>query len=65
VFEEIPRDHDQDVFELTMCNGQVVIRGNHGVSMAMNGINVPLSVTGQEATWQAARRRLGLGDGPA
>ena len=30
--------------------------------MALNGINVPLSVTGQEAVWQAVCRRLGLSD---
>jgi alpha-N-acetylglucosaminidase len=30
--------------------------------MALNGINAPLSVTGQEATWQAVCKRLGLGD---
>ncbi len=28
--------------------------------MALNGINLPLSVTGQEAVWQAVGRRLGL-----
>ena len=28
--------------------------------MALNGINAPLSVTGQEAVWQAACRRLGV-----
>ena len=28
--------------------------------MALNGINLPLSVTGQEAVWQATGRRLGL-----
>jgi len=30
--------------------------------MAMNGINLPLSVTGQEAVWQAVYRGLGLAD---
>lgn len=30
--------------------------------MALNGINAPLSVTGQEATWQAVCKRLGLSD---
>ncbi|MBU2903605.1 alpha-N-acetylglucosaminidase [Arenibacter algicola] len=30
--------------------------------MALNGINAPLSVTGQEATWQAVCKRLGLND---
>ena len=30
--------------------------------MALNGINAPLSVTGQEATWQAVCERLELGD---
>jgi len=30
--------------------------------MAMNGINTPLAVTGQEATWQAVCKRLGLDD---
>ncbi|MCK4997906.1 MAG: alpha-N-acetylglucosaminidase, partial [Anaerohalosphaera sp.] len=30
--------------------------------MALNGINAPLSVTGQEATWQAVCKRLGLTD---
>ncbi len=30
--------------------------------MALNGINTPLSVTGQEAVWQAVCRRLGLDD---
>jgi len=134
VFEQIPRDHEQDVFELKTRRGQIVIRGNNGVSMAMgfnwylkeycqcsvslrghnlnlpatfpevtgvvrkvswarhryflnyccfgyslpwwdwaqweklidymamNGINAPLSVTGQEATWQAVCKRLGLDD---
>jgi alpha-N-acetylglucosaminidase len=134
VFREIPRDNEQDVFELTMGGDKVVIGGNNGVSMAMglhwylkeychcsvslrglnltlpnrlpdvqgvvrkvswarhryflnyccfgyslpwwdwaqwealidtmamNGINAPLSVTGQEATWQAVCQRLGLGD---
>ncbi|MCF7973552.1 MAG: alpha-N-acetylglucosaminidase C-terminal domain-containing protein [Phycisphaerae bacterium] len=134
VFEHIPRDNEQDVFELAMRGSKVVIRGNNGVSMAMglhwylkeychcsvslrgsnlnlpaklpevtgrvrqvswarhryflnyccfgyslpwwdwaqwerlidymamNGINAPLSVTGQEAAWQAVCRRLGLGD---
>jgi len=28
--------------------------------MALNGVNLPLSVTGQEAVWQAVGRRLGL-----
>jgi alpha-N-acetylglucosaminidase len=30
--------------------------------MAMNGINLPLSVTGQEAVWQGVYRGLGLAD---
>lgn len=30
--------------------------------MALNGINLPLSVTGSEAVWQATGRRLGLDD---
>ncbi|MCK5794425.1 MAG: alpha-N-acetylglucosaminidase, partial [Anaerolineales bacterium] len=30
--------------------------------MALNGINAPLAVTGQEATWQAVCKRLGLED---
>ena len=30
--------------------------------MALNGINMPLSVTGQEAIWQAVGKRLGLDD---
>ncbi len=30
--------------------------------MALNGINMPLSVTGQEAVWQAVGRKLGLDD---
>jgi alpha-N-acetylglucosaminidase len=30
--------------------------------MALNGINAPLSVTGQEAVWQAVCRRLGMSD---
>jgi alpha-N-acetylglucosaminidase len=30
--------------------------------MALNGINMPLSVTGQEAVWQAVCRRLGMTD---
>jgi hypothetical protein len=30
--------------------------------MVLNGINAPLSVTGQEATWQAVCNRLELGD---
>ena len=28
--------------------------------MALNGVNAPLAVTGQEATWQAVYKRLGL-----
>jgi len=31
--------------------------------MALNGINLPLAVTGQEAVWQAVCRRLGMSDG--
>ncbi|MCH5377213.1 MAG: alpha-N-acetylglucosaminidase, partial [Planctomycetes bacterium] len=31
--------------------------------MALNGVNTPLSVTGQEAVWQAVCRRLGMSDG--
>ena len=31
--------------------------------MALNGINAPLSVTGQEAVWQAVCRRLGMTEG--
>ena len=38
VFEEISKDNGQDVFELEMRGGKVVIRGNNGVSMAM-GLN--------------------------
>jgi len=30
--------------------------------MALNGVNMPLSVTGQEAVWQAVCRRLDLSD---
>lgn len=30
--------------------------------MALNGINLPLSVTGQEAVWQAVCRRLGMSE---
>lgn len=30
--------------------------------MALNGINMPLAVTGQEAVWQSVGRRLGLTD---
>ena len=30
--------------------------------MALNGVNMPLSVTGQEAVWQAVCRRLGMTD---
>ena len=30
--------------------------------MALNGINAPLSVTGQEAVWQAVCRQLGMTD---
>ncbi|MFV1964052.1 MAG: alpha-N-acetylglucosaminidase TIM-barrel domain-containing protein [Pirellulaceae bacterium] len=30
--------------------------------MALHGINMPLSVTGQEAVWQAVCRRLGMSD---
>ena len=30
--------------------------------MALNGVNAPLSVTGQEAVWQATLRRLGISD---
>ncbi|PXX22185.1 alpha-N-acetylglucosaminidase [Arenibacter sp. ARW7G5Y1] len=30
--------------------------------MALNGVNAPLAVTGQEATWQAVCKRLGMGD---
>jgi alpha-N-acetylglucosaminidase len=31
--------------------------------MALNGINMPLAVTGQEAVWQAVCRRLGMTEG--
>jgi alpha-N-acetylglucosaminidase len=31
--------------------------------MALNGINAPLSVTGQEAVWREASKRLGFTDG--
>ena len=30
--------------------------------MALNGVNMPLSVTGQEAVWQAVCHRLGMSD---
>ena len=30
--------------------------------MALNGVNTPLAVTGQEAVWQAVCRRLGMSD---
>lgn len=30
--------------------------------MALHGVNMPLAVTGQEATWQAVGRRFGLSD---
>lgn len=30
--------------------------------MALNGVNMPLSVTGQEAVWQAVCRRLGMSE---
>ncbi len=30
--------------------------------MALNGVNLPLAVTGQEAVWQAVCRRLGMSD---
>lgn len=30
--------------------------------MALNGVNAPLAVTGQEATWQAVLRNMGLTD---
>ena len=30
--------------------------------MAMNGINMPLAVTGEEATWQAVMQKLGAGE---
>lgn len=30
--------------------------------MALNGVNAPLAVTGQEAVWQAVLKRLGLSD---
>ncbi|MBP7936399.1 MAG: alpha-N-acetylglucosaminidase [Phycisphaerae bacterium] len=30
--------------------------------MALNGVNAPLAITGQEATWQAVFRDLGLAD---
>jgi alpha-N-acetylglucosaminidase len=30
--------------------------------MALNGVNMPLSVTGQEAVWQAVCKRLGMSD---
>ncbi|MBM4095004.1 MAG: alpha-N-acetylglucosaminidase, partial [Planctomycetes bacterium] len=30
--------------------------------MALHGVNMPLSVTGQEAVWQAVCRRLGMSD---
>lgn len=31
--------------------------------MALNGVNLPLAVTGQEAVWQAVCQRLGMSDG--
>ena len=31
--------------------------------MALNGVNMPLAVTGQEAVWQAVGRRFGMNDG--
>lgn len=31
--------------------------------MALNGVNTPLAITGQEAVWQAVCRRLGMSDG--
>jgi alpha-N-acetylglucosaminidase len=31
--------------------------------MALNGINMPLAMTGQEAVWQAVSRRLGMTEG--
>ncbi|MBU2903604.1 alpha-N-acetylglucosaminidase [Arenibacter algicola] len=30
--------------------------------MALNGVNAPLAITGQEATWQAVCKRLGMDD---
>ena len=134
VFDLIDADNGRDVFELEARDGQVTIRGNNGVSMAMglnwylrhychcqvswcgrqltlpdplptvdpmvrqvawakhryflnyccfgyslpwydwdqwerlidwmalNGVNMPLSVTGQEAVWQAVCQRMGMSD---
>ena len=134
VFEQIPPEEGQDLFEIESRGATIVIRGNSGVSMAMglnwylkhhchchvslcgsqldlpdplpevtpkvrrvcwaryryflnyccfgyslawwdwdqwerlidwmalNGINAPLSVTGQEAVWQAVCRKLDLTD---
>lgn len=133
-FERIAPDADRDVFEIEASDGNVTIRGNNGVAMAMglnwylkhycrchvswcghqltlpevlpsvdpnvrrvswakhryflnyccfgyslpwydweqwermvdwmalNGVNMPLSVTGQEAVWQAVCKRLGMSD---
>jgi alpha-N-acetylglucosaminidase len=134
VFDFVVPDEGRDVFELETRDGQVVIRGNNGVSMAMglnwylkhycrchvswcgsqltlpdplpavepkvrrtswakhryflnycsfgyslpwydwnqwerlidwmalNGVNMPLSVTGQESVWRAVCQRLGMSD---
>ncbi|MBN2316124.1 MAG: family 20 glycosylhydrolase, partial [Sedimentisphaerales bacterium] len=134
IFEVIPPEQGQDVFEIETKDDKVIIRGNNGVAMAMglnwylkyychchvswngcqlnmpdplpfvqpkvrrtswakyryflnyccfgyslawydweqwerlidwmalNGVNMPLSVTGQEAVWQAVCKRLDMSD---
>lgn len=134
VFERIPADREQDVFELEGSNGKIVLRGNSPLSqcvalnwylkyyanayislngtqlrlsgglpvpankirmsswaacryffnyctfgysvpwwdwnqwerlidwMALQGINLPLAITGQEAVWQALGKRFGMSD---
>jgi alpha-N-acetylglucosaminidase len=134
IFEQIPKDQGQDVFEIESAGPRIVIRGNNGVAMAaglnwylkyyahchvslngrqvdllqklppvekkvrktcwaasryflnyctfsysmswwdweqwekfidwmaLNGINQPLAITGQEAVWQAVCKRFGMSD---
>lgn len=134
VLQAIPREGDQDVFEIETVDGKTVLRGSDGVCMSMalnwylkyycnanvswcgnqlalpdplptvptkvrivspckyryyfnyctfsytmsfwdwerwereidwmalNGVNMPLAITGQEATWQNVYRKMGLTD---
>ncbi|NIM14896.1 MAG: alpha-N-acetylglucosaminidase [Candidatus Aminicenantes bacterium] len=134
VFEFIPKENGKDVFEIESREGNIIIRGNNGVSMAsglnwylkyycgchvslnanqlnlpeplpvikdkvrltspfryrnffnyctfsytmawwdwarwekmidymaLNGVNMPLAITGQAAVWQAVLRRLGFNE---